>query len=110
MATVAGANAAMMEPTKQMAGRTVYVKLAASNDGGRGPAAAPAGNMYMNNPAMYGVQNPYAMNMGMQNMQQANYGGAAQAPQAFQQQQFQQPAAGGYGQQQQQYAQPPPQW
>lgn len=105
MALSAGATAAMQEPTKQLAGRTVYVKLAASNDGRTNNAQAaptPAYNAY--NPMGNYMMNPMMMGMPPMAGQAGSYGQQAQQyAQPYQQQQ--QPNANAYGQQQGQQGQ-----
>lgn len=108
MATTAGAQCALQETTKQLAGRTIYVKLAATDDGNsRNNQAQSSGFMAQNqfgmaaasfNPAMMG--NMAAMMGGMdagQAAQAAMMG--QQAAQAYGQQAA---AAAAYGQQSQQ--------
>jgi heterogeneous nuclear ribonucleoprotein A1/A3 len=83
MATSAAAAEALLEPTKQLAGRTCHVKLAATNDGNRPSNAAPApsygqqyggymGGMMQQQygaPA-YGGYPPYQQDAGQYGMQQ----------------------------------------
>jgi len=96
MATATGAKASMVEPSKQLAGRTIHVKLAATNDGNRTshPSAQQAPPPYMPQAQFMGQWGGQQMQYGQQQFGQYPQQGY-QAPQAQQTPQF--------GQQQQQW-------